>query len=453
MKNIKILIADDEEILRITLKDILTREGFKITVAEDGEKAISEIESNFFDIALVDLKMPYVNGVEVLKVIKDKSPDTIVIMITGYGTIENAVECMKLGAYDYITKPFLADDVVLTIKKALDFKATKDENIYLHEKLEEKYKFGRLVGKSKQMQEVFNLIKIVSQNDSNVVIEGESGTGKELVASAIHYNSPRKNNPLIKINCSVFPETLLESELFGYEKGAFTGAIKRKLGRFELANGGTLFLDDVDDISPHVQVKLLRVIQEREFERIGGEETIKVDVRIISATKKNLFKLVQEGKFREDLYYRLQVVPIYLPPLRERKEDIPLLIEHFISRFQQRMKKKIEPFDNEVMRVFLDYPWTGNVRQLENTIEYLFTIAKGEKIHLSDLPSFLFEGKSTEDKREDTLKNIRDLKNETEKEYIVSVLKQVNYKKGKAAKILGVSRKTLWEKMKKYDIE
>jgi len=321
----KILLVEDDNIMRVTLEDVLQSEGYDVESVGDGKGAIEIIENNKFDIVLTDIILPKINGIDVLKAIKKVSPDTTVVMMTAYGSIKDAVESMKLGAYDYITKPFLMEELLINLKKIIDYQNLKEENIRLKKDLEKCYLYSDIIGKSESMQEIFSLIKKIADTDSTVLIRGETGTGKELIAMAIHYNSKRKDYPLIKVNCAALPSTLLESELFGYEKGAFTGAIRKKSGRFELANRGTIFLDEIGDIPTEIQAKLLRILQEKEFERIGGINTIKVDVRIIAATNQNLEQKITEGSFREDLYYRLNVISIEVPPLRERLEDIPPL--------------------------------------------------------------------------------------------------------------------------------
>ncbi len=442
----KILVVDDEELMRITLRDSLIKEGYEVEVACDGEEGWEKFKKEYPVLVLTDLKLPGMDGIQLLEKIKSISSDTIVIVITGYGTIESAVQAMKLGAYDYICKPFILEDMVLLVKRAFEVYNLREENKNLKSKLKESYKLGDIIGKSEKMQEVYRMITAVAKTTATVIIYGETGTGKELVAETIHKLSPRKNKPLIKVSCAALPETLLESELFGYERGAFTDAVSRKIGRFEMADGGTLFLDDVDDIKPEVQVKLLRVLQERKFERIGGTETLQVDVRIIAASKKDLLDLVKEGKFREDLYYRLNVIPIYLAPLRERKEDIPLLVEHFIEKYTKPAgdtKKEISP---EALEVLVSYNWPGNVRELENVIKRVVTLCNKDKITPQDLPEFLQYQKQPP-------KTIQEVVKESEKEHILKILSQTKGRKKEAAKILGITPKTLWQKLKEYGIK
>jgi DNA-binding NtrC family response regulator len=371
MKNAKILIAEDNHLSRQNLSELLTMIGYDVAAFENGRQAMDALVQDKYDLIITDLKMPQTGGLELLKFSKEMHPDQVVIMITGYGSVNTAVDAMKLGAFDYIVKPLKDDLVKLTVSRALSFAKLKEENVTLKGHLREKYNFSNMIGYSDCMKTVFDMIEKVSASDSTVLIGGESGTGKELVARAIHCNSDRKNQPLVPVNCGAIPEELLESELFGHEKGAFTGAIRTRIGRFELAQGGTIFLDEIGDMSPALQVKMLRVIQEKEFERIGGIKTVHADVRIIAATNQNLEKAVAEKRFREDLFYRINVIPIHLPPLRERGPDIAILANHFLSKFGKLKKKPVSRFSPDVLRYFMHYPWPGNVRELENLIEML----------------------------------------------------------------------------------
>jgi DNA-binding NtrC family response regulator len=445
MLNKKILIVDDEELIRITLNNSLKKEGYEVLLASDGEEGFNKFKEEKPPVVLCDLKLPKIDGITLLKKIKEINKETIVIMITAYGTIESAVCAMKLGAYDYITKPFLMEDIIMLIKRAFEIYYLREENKLLREKLKGIGRLEGIIGKSEKMQEVYQIIKTVAKTDATCIIYGETGTGKELVAEAIHNLSLRKDKPLVKVSCAILSESLLEAELFGYEKGAFTGAYTRKLGRFELANKGTIFLDDVDDIKPDLQVKLLRVLQEREFERIGGQETISVDVRVICASKIDLKEMVKEKKFREDLYYRLNVIPIYLPPLRERKEDIPLLLEHFIDKYAKDKKIK---FSEDAIEVLMSYHWPGNIRELENVIERIIVLQEKEIVSKEDV-SFIKE----ELIKEREGKSIDEVLREKEKEYIIKVLEKTGGKKKEAAEILGITYKTLWQKMKEYGIK
>lgn len=453
---LSILLIDDEPLMRMTIQDALESEGYQVNVTETGQKGLALFRKNLFDIVITDLKLPDLDGLQVLKEVKMTNPETQVILITAYGSIDSAVTAMKEGASDYLTKPFSIDELLLIIRRLLRIKQLEEENIRLKEKVEERYSLEGLIGKSPQMQKIYDLIETVSQTDTTVLIQGESGTGKEMVANAIHLRSPRKNGPFVKVNCSALPETLLESELFGHEKGAFTGAFRQRKGRFELAHEGTLFLDEIGEISPAVQVKLLRVLQERQFERVGGNETIFVNVRLICATQKDLKEETQKGFFREDLYYRLNVVPITLPPLRERREDILLLTEHFIKKFSKKMGKEVSGISQEAQNLLLKYPFPGNIRELENMIERAIALLKGRIIQAEDLPEELCGQHSV---IQEICKKIQEPKplsqavNLFEKEYIQSILEKTKGKKGQAAEILGISRKTLWEKIKELEIE
>jgi len=365
-----LLIVDDEPNIRRVLSAVFAKAGYEIFTAENGKKALDVISTEpSLDVMLCDLVMPDLNGVEVLKSAKEINPRLSVVMITAHGTIKTAVDAMKLGAFDYITKPFDMDEIKLIVKNAFERSRLLTENIQLKQELQSRYRFDGIVGASRKMQEVFKIVERVAGSNATVLIRGESGTGKELIARAIHYNSTRHDKPFIAVSCAALPETLLESELFGYEKGAFTGAVGQKAGRFELAHHGTLFLDEIPDISPAMQVKMLRVLQEREFERVGGTKPVRVDVRLLAATNRDLEQAVANGEFRPDLYYRLQVIQIFLPPLRERKEDIPTLVEHFIEKFNQENGKNVKFASPEAMDLLMKYNWPGNIRELENAIE------------------------------------------------------------------------------------
>ncbi|MEO0115016.1 MAG: sigma-54 dependent transcriptional regulator [candidate division WOR-3 bacterium] len=442
----RILVVDDEEIMRESLTDWLKEDGYEVLAVEDGFKALEAIQKQTFSVMLVDLKMPKMDGLEVLREVKRLGIETPVIIITAYATVDTAVAAMKEGAYDYIIKPFNPEELGLAIKKIIEHQHLKKENILLRKELSKRYQFQDIIGKSPKMQAVFELIRTVAPTKSTVLIQGESGTGKEMVARAIHEASLRKDGPFIALACGALPETLLEAELFGHEKGAFTGANFQKKGKLELADGGTLFLDEIGDISPKSQVDLLRFLQEREFRRLGGTETIKVDVRIIAATNKNLLKLVEQGKFRDDLYYRLNVITITLPPLRERKEDIPLLITHFLEKYNIETGKRIEKISEAAMNILMDYHWPGNVRELENTIEHAVVVSEGNTIMPNSLPDFL---KKKEPTPIDTSKSLEEM----EKQHIIQVLKEQQGNISRAAEILGINRVTLYRKMKEYDIK
>jgi DNA-binding NtrC family response regulator len=449
----KILIVDDDPEILELIADVLRQGGYDVDEAEDGRKALRRIEDDFYDLVMTDLNLPKVDGMKVLKYVVDQSPETICIILTGYGTIRSSVEAMKIGAFDYISKPVKSDEILMVVEKALKYRQLERENILLKQQLRTKYRFENFIGDSNPIQEVFELIERVADTDSTVLITGESGTGKELIAKAIHYNSYRRENPMVVINCGAIPEELLESELFGHEKGAFTGAHKMRVGRFELANGGTIFLDEIGDMSPNLQVKLLRVLQEQKFERVGGTRTLEIDVRIIAATNQDLISGVNKGKFRQDLYYRLNVIPMKVPPLRHRKGDIPLLIDFFVKKFNKQKRTRITGFSGEAIDCLLEYSWPGNVRELENLVERVVILSDGDKIELDDVPESI-KGKAG--KVESIEVRIpkdgivfEEAIEEYEKKLILQALSETNWVKTKAAKLLNINRTTLIEKMKK----
>ncbi|MDY7034129.1 MAG: sigma-54 dependent transcriptional regulator [Thermodesulfobacteriota bacterium] len=457
MSGEKILVVDDDSRIRDFLYDVLTEEGYEVTTAENGEMGIEFLKSRDFHVVLTDLKMPKVDGLQVIRESQKVNFQVVGILITGYGTIKSAVDAMKAGAYDYITKPFQIDEIKIVIERALERHKLKMENFSLRKQLKTKYRFENIVGDSDAIQEVFQLIEKVADSDSTILIRGDSGTGKELIARAIHFNSYRKEKPMIPVNCGAIPEDLLESELFGHVKGAFTGATSTRIGRFELAHNGTIFLDEIGDMSPSLQVKVLRVLQEQEFERVGGTNTVRVNVRVIAATNQDLEDAVKERKFREDLYYRLNVIPISVPPLRDRKSDIPLLAHHFIERFNREKKKKVEHLSSEIMDYFLHYDWPGNVRELENTIERLVILKGKGDILPKDLPEKIrSKGQYNVMRRihiPDDGVCFKTAVNEFEKELILQALNKTDWVKNKAAKMLNLKRTTLVEKMKKTNIE
>ena len=385
-----VLIVDDEKNYPPILSAVLEEEGFETLTAYSGEEALSVLKDSDVDLVLTDMKMPSMDGIELLERIKEKDPGLPVIMMTAHGTVEKAVEAMQKGAYNYILKPFDNERLVIYVNKAVQMYRVIKENRRLRETVESQYSFGNIIGKSSKMQNVFELIYKVAPATASILIEGESGTGKDLVAKSIHYNSPRHDHPFIAVNCSALAESLLESELFGHEKGAFTGAVTTKKGRFELAEGGTLFLDEVGELSPSLQVKLLRVLQDKVFERVGGLRQVTVNFRLITATNKRLREEVQKGRFREDLYYRLNVVYINLPPLRQRTEDLRLLVDHFIGKYaaERRMGAPVKSIEREVEQIFYQYDWPGNVRELENTIERAMVLCPDDTIRVSDLPRY-----------------------------------------------------------------
>jgi two-component system response regulator AtoC len=443
----KILVVDDEAPVRDMIKKGLSQMGgYNVEVAKNGLEAIEKIEKDIFDLVLTDLKMPEMDGLELLKTLKGIRPEVMVILMTAYGSIETAVEAMRLGANDYITKPIDLNELLIHISKTQKESLLLRENRLLRTEVRRKFEFNNIIGKSKKMQEIFSLIEKVALGSSTVIIYGSSGTGKELVAKAIHYNSPRAERPFIPFNCGAIPETLVESELFGHTKGAFTGAIQAKKGLFEEANGGTLFLDEISTILPSVQVKLLRVLQEKELMRVGSTERIKIDVRMIAATNENLEENMKKGKFREDLFYRLHVFPIFLPDLKDRREDIALLAYHFLDLYSKEAKKEIKGISKEAMKLLLEYHWPGNVRELENTIERAVIMTDQDYLVPNDLPRDLTEGFSEMIKR--GVKNRKSLE-DIKSEYIREILKEVGGNKRIASEILMVNPRTLYRFEKK----
>ncbi len=452
-----VLIVDDEKNYPPILSAVLEEEGFETLTANSGQDALNILESSDVDIVLTDMKMPAMDGIALLERIKERDPDLPVIMMTAYGTVEKAVEAMQKGAYSYLLKPFDNDRLILYVNKAnLMFQVVK-ENRRLKDAVKLQYSFGNIIGKSKGMQEVFETIRKVAPSNATVLVEGDSGTGKELVAKSIHFNSLRRDKPFIAVSCSALAETLLESELFGHEKGAFTGAVTTKKGRFELADGGTLFLDEIGELSQNLQIKLLRVLQEKVFERVGGVKPISANIRIIAATNKNLKQEVANGRFRDDLYFRLNVVAIVLPLLRQRSEDIRLLTNHFIGKYadEHTTGTTVTGVDREVGRLFYDYSWPGNIRELENVIERAMILCSGETITVSDLPKEFKE----------TVDNILHLEeipananlNETldiiEKKMVERALKLTNYVQAQAAELLGIGKSGLNWKIKKFNLD
>lgn len=444
-----ILIIDDEEAIRDSCSQVLEKEGYAVKGAEDGRTGLQFFKQELFHAVLLDLKLPGLGGMEILSTFHEDNPETPVIIITGYASLESAVEAMKKGAFDYLAKPFSPDALRVIIKKALKSRKILLENLYLRKELEAKSEFDMVVGKSKAMERVMDIIRRVSPTDSTVLISGESGTGKELIAREIHKHSPRKKGPFVAVDCGALVETLFESELFGHVKGSFTGAHETKHGRFEVAHGGTIFFDEISNISLNIQANLLRVIQEREVTRIGSSKPIKVDVRILAATNENLADAVRKGTFREDLFYRLSVVPVHLPPLRERKEDIALLVQHFLQKYNKRIKKNIASVSEPVIKALIEYDWPGNIRELENTIERAVVLSKGKEIKIEDLVYHGIRGRSDLwSSLGDEIKTLEDV----EKQYIKLVLQHHKGKRSTMAEALGIDRKTLWAKIKKYNL-
>lgn len=446
-----VLIIEDEVHLRQGLADLLKRHGIEVFSVENGAKALDYLEEFPVDLILTDMKMKGIANLSLIDALIQKAPHTLIIVMTAFGTVKEAVAAMKRGVYDYLTKPLNPDELLLCLDKAFEKTKLLDEVRCLRAELQSRYSFGNIIGKSRRMQEVYNEILKVASTNATVLILGESGTGKELVARAIHFNSPRKNGPFVTLSCASFPESLQASELFGYEKGAFTGAYKRKLGKFGAANKGTLFLDDVADIEPGIQVNLLRFLQDKEFERVGGTETIKADVRVIAATNKDLYEEVKTQKFREDLYYRLNGVPIFIPPLRGRKEDIPLLAGHFVKKYSRENKKTIEGLTTEAILLLMSYTWPGNVRELEHLIEKAVIMADGPWIDSSQFLPHLSHTESVPAERAFGA-NLRLSENfkSMEKYLIARALEESHGNRTKAAEMLGITYRALRYKMKKY---
>lgn len=447
----RVLVIDDEENLRHYLQMVLGEAGYQVEAASDGEEALKKMQHQAWDIILCDIRMPRMDGMAFLKQAKAKGLEGTIIMMSAYGTVDTAVEAMKIGAYDYVSKPFNADEIILTIKKAEERERLREENARLKEEVQRDYDLKNIVAKSEPMLKVFDLIKKVAKYKSSVLITGESGTGKELVARAIHYNSDRKDNSLISINCGAIPENLLESELFGHVKGAFTDAVRTKKGLFEMANQGTMFLDEIGELPQSLQVKLLRVLQDGEIRRVGDTDSFRVDVSLIAATAKDLDSEVKNGRFREDLYYRLNVLPIHLPPLREKKEDIPALVEHFIELYNKKLGLRIKGASKQVMARFLQYSWPGNVRELENIIERGMILAERDTIGLEALPIYVQEG--SQSTPVPTGLSIKKGAREMEGRLIKEALKKTRGNRLQASRILEISHKTLLYKLKEYGLE
>jgi two-component system response regulator AtoC len=444
----RILIIEDDEIMRVTIEDSLKASGFQTHSCDRGAAGINALKEEEFSLVITDMRLPDMEGLDALKKIKNINDRVPVVIITAYGTIKDAVAAMRLGAFEYITKPFSLEEFTLVINRALEVKELKDENIRLRKDLTDCYGYANIIGESAEILKILDLIQKISQTDSTVLILGENGTGKELIASAIHYQSRRRNGPLIRVNCAVFPENLVESELFGYEKGAFTGAAQRKPGRFERADKGTIFLDEIGDLPLTVQIKLLQVLQDGSFERLGGTEALHVDVRVIAATNRELEEDVKSGRFREDLYYRLNVIPVNVPPLRQRSGDIPLLIDHFLGMYNCRFGKRVA-MTSDAISTLMEYDFPGNIRELGNIIERCIALLTEDKITRNDLPPHILKSQRVQSPRI----SLNEVAAEAEKAYILRILSSTRGNKTKAAEILGISRKTLWEKVKSYNIE
>ena len=454
----RILVVDDEESIREFLEIMLKKEGYEVTLAEDGQKAKDLLSKKTFDMIISDLQMPHVTGIELLKHVKDSYPDTVFMLITAFGTTETAVEAMKMGAYDYLTKPFKIDEVRMNIQNALRSRNLEVENRSLKKELVKEYSFQNMVGNSPAMHSIFDMVKRVSQTPTNVLITGESGTGKEVVAKAIHYNGPLKDKPFVTVNCGAIPENLMESEMFGHKKGSFTGAVADKAGLFEVADGGTLFLDEVGELPLTIQVKLLRAIQERVIRRVGSTDDMKVDVRIIAATNRNLEEMVAKGGFRQDLFYRLNVINIKTPSLRERREDIPLLANHFLKKYNDRLTKNIGAISTEAMEILKKYDYPGNVRELENLIERTVALEGGATILPESLPPMVntSSGRKMASSNEieigDDGVDLDKVMGQIEKELLVKAIHAAGGVKKRAAKLLHISFRSMRYRIEKYNL-
>lgn len=470
MKGLNLLLVDDEPLMRLSMLDALEDVGCNVQAVSTGTEGIEALRAKAFDLVITDLRLPGADGLAVLKTAKENDPLTEVLVITAHGSVETAVGAMKLGAFDYVTKPFQMDELLLIVERVGAVIALRRENQDLKRQLEDKFCFNGILGANSHMRAVLEKIKLVAETDSTVLIVGESGTGKELVANALHQNSFRRGAPLIKVSCAALPETLLEAELFGHERGAFTGALRQRRGRFEMANRGTLFLDEIGEISPVVQVKLLRVLQERTFERVGSNETIEADVRLVCATQKDLRKEVAQGRFREDLFYRLNVVPIVVPPLRQRQEDIMVIAQHVLETCSEKLNKPLRGFSQPARELLLRYSYPGNVRELENMVERAVALSRDRATvqpadlcgfqscpYLGGTPQescgFCSEGLTGGPKKRDSaLTSLAAAREGFEKDFIISVLERVDGSRTTASKVLGLSRKALWEKCKRYGI-
>jgi DNA-binding NtrC family response regulator len=452
-----ILVIDDNPSIIKLMAKILEANDYEVSTASGGESGIKEIDKNDYDIVFTDLMMPDIGGMEVLEHVISKSPKTMCIILTAHGTIKSSVDAIKKGAFDYITKPVSPSELLVVVEKAIKFKNLEEENIRLKKELRVKYDYKNFVGTSKAIKKIYDLIEKVADTDGTVLITGASGTGKELIARAIHYNSNRSENPLVVVSCGAIPEALLESELFGHEKGAFTGAFKKRIGRFEMANGGTIFLDEIGEMSPALQVKLLRVLQEQKFERVGGTKTIHVDLRIVAATNRNLTTAINNETFREDLYYRLNVIPIKVPTLKQRKSDIPLLVDFFLKKFQDGKKKRITGFLPEAMDAMIVYDWPGNVRELENVVKRLTILCENQVVLFDDLPEIIQEkGRLVQSSDEVIIEEELDFQKaikQYERKIILDALEKSNWVQSRAAKLLNINRTTLVAKIKKHNID
>ncbi|OHE22487.1 MAG: two-component system response regulator [Syntrophobacterales bacterium RBG_19FT_COMBO_59_10] len=448
-ENPRILVVDDDDSHRIMLRAVLSEDGYAITEAADGTEAVRAVEKDAFDVVLLDIRMTVMDGIEALTEIRKISPLVPVLIMTAFASVKTAVEALKAGAFDYLTKPLDIEELKILIEKALEHYHLRAENLVLKERLGDRFDFSRIIGRSPKMKTLLDTLAMVAPTDATVLIMGESGTGKEVAANAIHHNSPRAGQPFVKVSCAALPETLLESELFGHEKGAFTGAVSRREGRFQLAHRGTIFLDEIGEMSPALQAKLLRVLQEKEFEPLGSDRTAKVDIRVIAATNRDLEKDVREGRFREDLYYRLNVVPIVMPPLRERREDIPLLAEYFLALCREKNRKAVKEISGKAIDALVRYDWPGNIRELENSIERAVIMAREDVIGTADFPPQIRKLSMEEEKDGFGIPDGVSLA-EMERALIIKTLAETGGNRTRAAEILGINRRTLQNKLKEY---
>jgi DNA-binding NtrC family response regulator len=446
----RILVVDDEELVRDAFESSIQRMGYEVDVASSGPKALELLSSTDYDLILSDIKMPQMSGIELLKQIKEQSAESVVIMVTAHGTVESSFEAMELGAFNFIHKPVNLDELEIMVEKGLEHRDLKVENRILRSEVRTRYNFGNIVGADKKFRDLLKMLESASKSRATILIRGESGTVKELFARAIHYNSARADRAFIKLNCAALPEGLIESELFGHEKGAFTHAIKQSQGRFEMADGGTLLLDEISEIPAGVQAKLLRVLQEMEFERVGSAQTIKVDVRIVATSNRNLEKMIKQGEFREDLFYRLNVIPLHLPSLRDRKQDVPMLAEHFLRKYNEQNERDIKGFTARALRLLSNYHWPGNVRELENYIERAVVLCPSDRISDSDLPSYLALGELAQHSPA-TLEGEMTIA-EMEKVAIINTLEKYGGNRTRAAEVLGISSRTLRNKLHEYGL-
>ncbi len=449
-----ILVVEDDSLVRESLCEILALQGYEPIPVESGEAGLEALYKKSFEVALVDLRLPKMAGMDFLTICREQFPSADVVMMTSFGTIESAVEAMKHGAFDYLTKPIHDDEIKVLLERLFEIRNLREENQHLKEELSEKYShFHNLIGANPKMQKIYGIIQAIRGTDTTVLLKGESGTGKGMVAQAIHYSDPgaRKDGPFIEVSCGAIPRELLESELFGHVKGAFTSAIRDRVGRFELADGGTIFLDEIDTLPPYLQVKLLRVLQQKVFEKVGDVKTLRVNVRIIAATNRDLEEGIRKGDFREDLYYRLNVITIELPPLRERKEDVHLLVDHFLEKFSERTHKKLKGISKEAMKILVDYDWPGNVRELENVLERACVLSEEEVLTVENFPEHLLR-KNLLEVRASNGSSLKEVLQQPEKKIILQVLEQTGGNRNEAAKLLNINRTTLYNKMKKHHL-